>query len=122
MWKYWIGLPHKFRANPRDGIGADCLLMVWNVLEDFDAPYPHFDHAWLDLAENGRHRLLAQLYRQLTIPLDAPEDCAVTLFSTDKTIGIAIVVDGGLLYVHHRRGVQWLPLGRCKKLEFRKFK
>ena len=96
--------------------------MAWNVLEDFDAPHPQFDHAWLDLAEDGRHRLLAQLYRELTIPLDAAEDCAVTLFSTDKTIGIAVVIDGGLLYVHHRRGVQWLPLDRCKQLEFRKFK
>lgn len=122
MWRDWIGLPHRFRADPRNGHGADCLIMVWNVLEDAGAPHPRLDPTWLDLAEWGRHRLLAQTYEELTMPLDAPEEYAVTLFSTARTIGIGVVVDGGLLHVHHRRGVQWMPLDRCKPLEFRKFK
>ena len=122
MWHQWIGLPHKFRADPRNGYGADCLRVTWNVLEDAGVPHPPFDPIWFDLAESGRHRLLARVYEQLTIPLDAPEEYAVTLFSTERTIGIGIVVDGGLLHVHHRRGVQWMPLDRCKPLEFRKFK
>lgn len=122
MWRQWIGLPHKFRADPRNGVGADCLIMVWDVLEDSGLAHPSFDPTWLDLAEWGRHQALAQVYEELTIPLEAPEEYAVTLFSTARTIGIGIVVDSGLLHVHHRRGVQWMPLDRCKPLKFRKFK
>ena len=122
MWRQWIGLPHKFRADPRNGIGADCLIMVWDVLDDAGVPHPAFDPTWLDLAEWGRHQVLAEVYREITIPLDAPEEYAVTSFSTARTIGIGVVVDGGLLHVHHRRGVRWMPLISCKPLKFRKFK
>jgi len=122
MWRQWIGLPHKFRADPRNGIGADCLIMTWNVLDDAGISHPAFDSSWLDLAEKGAHQELVRLYEQSTIPLDAPEEYAVTLFSTARTIGVGIVVDNGLLHVHHRRGVQWIPLDRCKPLKFRKFK
>lgn len=121
MWHQWIGLPHRFRADPRDGEGADCLLMVWAVLDTAGVPHPEFDAAWLDLAEWGRHQRLAEIYRDITIPLEEPEEYATTLFSTARTIGIGIVVDDGLLHVHHRRGVQWTPLNQCKPLEFRKF-
>jgi hypothetical protein len=95
--------------------------MIWDVLDDACVPHPPLDPTWFDLAENGRHHLLAMSYEELTMPLDAPEEYAVTLFSTERTIGIGIVIDGGLLYVHHRRGVQWMPLHRCKPLKFRKF-
>lgn len=121
MWRQWIGLPHRFRADPRDGIGADCLLMVWAALDQSTASHPAFNPAWLDMAEAGDHDELIAAYKSLTMPLAAPEEHAVTLFSTERTIGIGIVVDDGLLHVHHKRGVQWLPIARCKTLEFRKF-
>ena len=121
MWRQWIGLPHIFRADPRDGIGADCLIMTWNVLDDAGVPHPEFDSRWLDLAETGAHQELAQLYEQSTIPLETPEEYAITLFAGAQMIGVGVVVDDGLLHIHHRRGVQWIPLHRCKRLKFRKF-
>jgi hypothetical protein len=122
MWRQWIGLPHIFRADPRDGIGADCLIMTWNVLDAAGVPHPAFNSSWLDLAETGAHQDLAQLYEQSTIPLDAPEEYSITLFAGARMIGVGVVVDNGLLYIHHRRGVQWISLDRCRPLEFRKFK
>ena len=47
MWRQWIGLPHKFRADPRNGIGADCLIMTWNVLDDAGISHPHLIQAGL---------------------------------------------------------------------------
>ena len=39
-WKRWIGLPHEFGADPEDGVAADCLLMVWRILDDAGINHP----------------------------------------------------------------------------------
>jgi hypothetical protein len=121
MWHRWIGLPHKFRADPNDGQGADCLIMTWHVLDAAGVPHPALNAEWLDMAERGDYAGLALLYRGFTIGLVKPEECAVTMFRAADHIGIGVVVDGGLLHINRRKGVQWIPVERCNKLEYRRF-
>ena len=33
-WHRYLSLPHKFGADPDDGLACDCVVMVWNVLRD----------------------------------------------------------------------------------------
>jgi len=121
MWHRWIGLPHEFRADPNDGQAADCLIMTWHVLGAAGVPHPGLNAEWLDMAERGDHEGLALLYRGFTIGLVKPEEYAVTMFRAADHIGIGVVVDGGLLHINRRKGVQWIPVERCKKLEYRRF-
>jgi hypothetical protein len=122
MWHRWIGLPHKFRADPDDGQGADCLIMTWSVLDVAGVPHPALNDEWLSMAERGDYEGLALLYRESTIDLGKPEEYAVTMFRAADHIGIGVVVDGGLLHVNRRKGVRWIPVERCKKMEYRRFK
>ena len=122
IWHRWIGLPHQFRADPNDGLGADCLIMTWHVLDAAGVPHPALNAEWLNMAERGDYEALAKLYRGSTIALDKPEAHAMTMFRAADHIGIGVVVDGGLLHVNRRKGVRWIPVERCKKMEYRRFK
>lgn len=122
MWHHWIGLPHKFRADPNDGQGADCLIMTWHVLDAAGVPHPTLSARWLDMAERGDYETLATLYQESTIGLSMPEEYAVTMFRAADHIGIGVVADGGLLHVNRRKGVRWIPVERCRKMEYRRFK
>lgn len=53
-WKRWIGLPHEFGADPCDGQAADCVLMVWRILDDADIEHPEFNAYWLEMARQKR--------------------------------------------------------------------
>lgn len=121
-WHQWIGLPHEFRADPNNGVAADCLLMVWSLLAEAGVDCPPLDELWFELAEKGEYKRLVSLFRENTIAVDEPEEHALTLFVAERSIGIGVVADGGLLYIHHARGVQWTPLEFCKKLRYRKFR
>lgn len=121
-WRRYIGLPHVFGADPENGQGADCLRMVFNLLEDLNLPHPPFDQRWLDLAERGYWDELQSLWAAHTAPQDAPSEGAVTLLRNGKAgLGVAIVIDNGLLFVHHRRGVIWAPLSALKTLTYYRF-
>tara|TARA_B100001093_G_C26811451_1_gene1007751 strand:- start:733 stop:1104 length:372 start_codon:yes stop_codon:yes gene_type:complete len=122
IWHRWIGLPHQFRADPDDGQGADCLVMTWHVLDAAGVPHPALNTEWLDMAERGDYESLSKLYRKATIDLGKPEEHAVTMFRAAQHIGIGVVVDGGLLHVNWRKGVCWIPVERCRKMEYRRFK
>jgi hypothetical protein len=74
------------------------------------------------MAERGDYEALARLYRESTIDLGEPEEYAVTMFRAADHIGIGVVVDGGLLHVNRRKGVRWIPVERCKKMEYRRFR
>ena len=121
IWHRWIGLPHQFRADPNDGQGADCLIMTWHVLDTAGVPHPALNAEWLNMAERGDYEALAKLYRGSTISLDKPEAHAMTMFRAADHIGIGVVVDGGLLHVNRRKGVRWIPVERCKKMQYRRF-
>ena len=57
-WKNWIGLPHEFGADPELGKAADCLVMVWHILDEAGIEHPEFDYHWLELAKQERWRQL----------------------------------------------------------------
>lgn len=122
-WHAWIGLPHKFGADPRQGKAADCVRMVWAILDNAGIPHPEFDYEWLQLARSGEWDLLQLLWEQATEPLTAPEEHAVCLFENGPAgLGVGIVVDDGVLIVHHQRGVCWAPYRALKTVEYCRFK
>ena len=122
-WRKWIGLPHEFGADPKQGKAADCLLMVWHILDDAGIDHPEFNAYWLDIARQGDWPALEALWRDGTTELDQPKEYAVTLFHNGPNgLGVGIVVDRGLLLVHHRRGVRWVPLSYMPELRFYAFR
>jgi hypothetical protein len=122
-WKRWIGLPHEFGADPEDGVAADCLLMVWRILDDAGIHHPEFNAYWLEMARAKQWRQLEAAWADGTIELDGPQEYAVTLFRNGPAgLGVGIVVDGGLLLVHHKRGVRWAPLSYMPELRFYTFR
>lgn len=109
-WTAWIGLPHRFGADPDDGEAADCLVMVWKLLDAAGIPHPELDPHWQELAEAGRWGELQRLWEDSTEPCE-PTEHAVTLFKNGPAgLGVGIVINNGLLMVHHRKGVVWVPL------------
>jgi hypothetical protein len=83
---------------------------------------PALDPRWLSLAQQGAWSQLETLWKDLTLPIDSPENGAVTLIKNGTAgLGVAIVIDGGLLMVHHRRGVVWVPLHLIKPFSYRRF-
>jgi hypothetical protein len=122
-WKRWIGLPHEFGADPEDGQAADCLLMVWRILDDAGIPHPVFDQHWLEMAKQKRWAELETMWTDATTELEHAEPYAVTLIRNGPAgLGVGIVLDGGLLLVHHRRGVRWVPLSFMTSLRFYRFR
>ena len=122
-WRHWIGLPHEFGADPEDGVACDCLLMVWRILDDAGIEHPEFNAHWLEMAKQKRWIELETLWRDGTMELEAPEPYAVTLIHNGPNgLGVGIVVDDGLLIVHHKRGVRWVPLNYMPSLRFFKFR
>jgi len=93
-WKRWIGLPHRFGADPELGEAADCLLMVWLILDEAGIEHPEFDHHWLELAKQERWRELEGMWADATVQLQEPEEHAVALFRNGPAgLGVGIVVD-----------------------------
>jgi hypothetical protein len=122
-WRRWIGLPHEFGADPEDGKACDCLVMVWRILDNAGIPHPSMDPRWLQLAGQKRWAELEALWRDGTVELAQPEEHAVTLIRNGPAgLGVSIVVDDGLLLVHHKRGVRWVPLSYMPNLRFYKFR
>jgi len=118
-WHKWIGLPHEFGADPEDGVAADCVVMTWRVLDSAEIHHPEFNPYWLELAQTKNWRELERLWRNATIELEQPQEYAVTLFRNGpKGLGVGIVVDRGLLMVHHKRGVAWVPLDYMPNIRF----
>jgi hypothetical protein len=121
-WMRWVGLPHKFGVHPESGEAADCLLMVWAVLERAGIPHPDFDQEWLDLAELGHWSALEEKWKARTRLLEAPCPYALTLFKNGRAgLGVGVVIDGGVLMIHHKRGVCWLPTESLQNLSYYEF-
>jgi cell wall-associated NlpC family hydrolase len=120
-WRSYIGLPYVFGADPAEGSGADCLVLVMGILDDLGLPHPPFD-SWLPLAQKGAWPQLELIWRKNTEPLEQAQPGAVTLLKNGRAgLGLAVVIDGGLLMVHHRRGVVWVPLHLLKPFPFCRF-
>jgi hypothetical protein len=86
-------------------------------------PCPAFDASWFELAQQQRWPELLAIWQVITDPLEGPAEGAVTLIQNGPLgLGVGIVVDDGLLMVHHRKGVTWLPVRLLKALDYRRAK
>lgn len=121
-WMQWIGLPHRFGANPEDGEAADCIVMVFSVLRWAGVHHPPFEQRWLDLAAQGRYPELVEIWQSKTRLLPNPKTYSITMLNHgDKGLGFGVVVDDGVLTVNHKRGVYWIPVEVTKNLSFYEF-
>jgi hypothetical protein len=108
----WIGLPHKFAADPDDGEGADCLILAHKILLSAGAPCPPLKDEWLQLAINAKWEQLEQEWHKHMIMIDTPRDFDLHMTRNPETgFSIATVVGDGIVFVSHRKGVAWIPLG-----------
>lgn len=119
-WHQYLGLPHQFGADPDDGVACDCVIMVWNVLRDAGVAHPPYDRKWLEMASRGEWAALKQQWSERTKPCQQDE-YALTLFEEPGSLGLGIIVDEGLLFPHHKRGVHWLPNRKVARLKYRTF-
>lgn len=110
-YEHWVEqkLPHVIGADPDDGIGADCLVVAYKIRAAAGLLTPPLDSQWFTMASNGEWEALEREWRRLMEPCD-PEPYAMCMNRNRTGFGVSIIVDGGVLCVHHRRGVQWVPL------------
>ena len=120
-WHRYLGLPHVFGADPEDGVGCDCLIMTWNILAEAGVPHPQYQDRWLNLARQGEWVALKELWLSETV-VCPQQEYALTLFEESDHLGLGIIVDDGLLFPHHKRGVHWLPNRKVAHREFRTFR
>lgn len=121
-WRSYIGLPHVLGADPAQGEGADCLLLALAVLAELGKPHPPVNPRWFELATRGAWGELETIWREATQAIQSPEDGAVTLLRNGPAgLGVAVFVDRGLLMVHHRRGVVWIPEHLLRPFTYHRF-
>jgi hypothetical protein len=121
-WPTWVSarLPHVIGADPDDGKGICCLVMCAKVRRSAGLPMPELDPQWFPMAATGQWEQLQREWRRYMVPCRL-EPFALVLHRQPLGLGVGVVVDDGLLIVHHRRGAQWLPLevaGQLMPLEY----
>lgn len=121
-WPAWVSarLPHVIGADPDDGQGICCLVMAAKVRRSAGLPTPELNPQWFAMAAAGQWHQLQQQWDRLMVPCRL-EPYVLVLHRQPLGLGVGVVVDDGLLIVHHRRGAQWLPLefaGQIMPLEY----
>jgi hypothetical protein len=116
-WIRWVNakLPHQIGADPDDGEGIDCLVMAHKVRVDAGYSTPPLDPAWFAMASAGQWEHLEREWRRLMEPC-IMEPYALVMHCQPSCLGVGLLVDDGLLIVHHRRGAQWLPLAVAARM------
>lgn len=123
-WHRWLGKPHVTGADPVVDSGCDCLIMVTRIREHLGLPAPSAAHiaTLIALAKAEAYRDIQQYIRPHLIKTESPADGAFTVFETPDQIGTAVLIDGGLLHVSHKRGVRWLPANLLRKFDWYNWK
>ena len=109
-WHEFLGLPYKLKADPIDGIGADCILLTLRILESAGLPRPSAEAWWYGTFRRGEMSRLDEAFARFTTPIGGPEQYALTIFTEPPHRGFAVVVDGGLVTALPERGVCWTSL------------
>jgi len=119
-WQKWIGKKHVTGDDPTCDEGCDCLLMVTRIREYLKLPAPNaLDAATLILLSKAEaFEDIHKLILPHLVPVQTPRDGAFTVFETPDQIGTAVMIDGGLLHVSHKRGVRWLPGNILRKFDW----
>jgi hypothetical protein len=117
-WHRWLGKPHAFAADPDVDNGCDCLIMVTKVRRSLGLPAPSdvMIKRLLVLARRNQFDRLDNLLTKHLVPAAEAVDGVVTIARKESHTGVAIVVEGGLLYVSLRQGVRWTPAICLRKL------
>lgn len=117
-WHRWLNarLPHVTGADPDDGVGVDCLVMAAKVRRAAGLPMPSLDPRWFDMATAGEWPQLQAEWRRLMEPCRLEPWALVMHSQPSGLLGIGVVVDDGVLIVHHRRGIQWLPMAVAERM------
>jgi hypothetical protein len=121
-WPTWVSakLPHVIGADPDDGQGICCLVMAAKVRRSAGLFMPELSPQWFAMAAAGDWEQLQQQWERLMVPCRL-EPYVLVLHRQPLGLGVGVVVDDGLLIVHHRRGAQWLPMavaGQLMPLEY----
>lgn len=123
----YLGLKHKFAADPKDGEAADCLLLCFTLLDEAGIYRPKLDSTWMEMAKNGLWQSLETVWKSNTVPISKPEPYAVTLHWNKARpghprLGVSTVIENsetlGIVMIHARKGVVWLPLSTPGLPEF----
>lgn len=116
-WIRWVNarLPHVIGADPDDGVGIDCLVMATKVRVAAGLPTPALNPQWFAMAAAGRWEQLQQEWERLMAPCRLEAYAMVLHQQPSGLMGIGVVVDDGVLIVHHRRGAQWLPMAVAER-------
>ena len=111
-WIRWVNakLPHQIGADPDDGEGIDCLVMTAKVRRDAGLDTPSLDPRWFDLAAQGRWPELKAEWERMCERCRLEPYALVLHLQPGGMMGVGVVIDDGVLIVHHRRGAQWLPM------------
>jgi hypothetical protein len=119
-WHKWIGKKHVTGADPEYDEGCDCLLMVVRLREHLGLPVPDsMDVATMILLSQAEaHQDIYALITPHLVATESTCDGAFTIFDTPDQIGAAVMIDGGLLVVSHKRGVRWLPANMLRKFNW----
>jgi hypothetical protein len=128
----YLGLKHKFRADPKNGEGADCLLLCFTLLDEAGVYHPELDESWFTMAEQSLWESLAGIWQRKTEPAGINEPWSVALHWNrprldHPRLGICTLVEThgtmGLVMINARKGVCWMPLDLpgLPQFEFRRF-
>jgi hypothetical protein len=111
-WIRWVDarLPHLAGADPDDGKGIDCLVMCTKVRVSAGLPMPALNPRWFEMAKDGRWPELHGEWNRLYEPSRLEPYALVLHQRPGGLMGFGVVIDDGVLIVHHRRGAQWLPM------------
>jgi hypothetical protein len=121
-WHHWLGLPHRIGADPRTDGAACCLVMAHILLADAGLTPPPLQ-PMVDAAVVGDWARLMNDYNQATVSIGAPERLSMTLLTTRNGIGLATVVEDGMLLVpHHKHGVIAFPADVLRGRDWRKLR
>jgi hypothetical protein len=76
---------------------------------------------WFTMAAAGEWAELEREWRRLMVRCDAEPYAMLLITTAIVPRRLRIRLDDGILAVHHRRGVQWLPIevaGKLMRLEY----
>lgn len=129
----YLGLKYELGADPKDGKAADCSILCLTLLREAGVKVPDFDPKWTEMARMGLWGSLETIWRRETAPISEPEQFSVAMHRNrprpgSSRLGIVTAMESsgslGIVMIHARKGVIWLPLSTpgLPKFQFRKFK
>lgn len=94
--------------------------MVTRIREQLNLPAPTAQEieVLIELAQEQDYVAIQQEIRPHLLKAETPTDGAFTVFETPDQIGTAVLIDGGLLHVSHKKGVRWLPANLLRKFNW----